>query len=141
MPTEGPSASGTQTVAALRERLRIMFIEGDECPRPSGLGRCAAAATAEWAVAARDAVTAKDVGFWKMFGADVKAHCKHPIDELEMLGFLAADSFGPGTLLHNEDANGLGKRIQTRASRADQAVKVADKVQPAGRRSPGEGTG
>ena len=71
LPTEGPSVDGTQKVAALRERLRIMFIEGEECPRPSGLGRCADAATGEWAVAARDAVAAEDVGFWKVFGDDV----------------------------------------------------------------------
>ena len=38
-----------------------------------------------------------------------------------MLGFLAADMFGPGTLLHHEDANGVGKRVQTPASRADKA--------------------
>ena len=46
-----------------------------------------------------------------------------------MLGFLAADAFGPGTLLHHEDANAVGKRVQTPASRADKAIKAADKVQ------------
>ena len=59
----------------------------------------------------------------------MRARCKRQIDELDMLGFLAADAFGPGTLLHHEDANAVGKRVQTPASRADKAIKAADKVQ------------
>jgi hypothetical protein len=45
-----------------------MFIDGEERPRPSGLGWFIDAATGEWAVAARDAVAAEDVGFWKYSG-------------------------------------------------------------------------
>ena len=59
---------------------------------------------------------------WRVHGDAVKARCTLDyIVEMDMLGFLGADMYGPGPLLHAEDANRLGKQIQTLATRADAA--------------------
>eukprot|EP00966_Prymnesium_polylepis_P227648 5268488-Prymnesium_polylepis.1 len=129
----GPPADGNEslcTAAALRKRLDIMLGEDGECPRPSGLGRCAEAPTSAWVIAARDAVSEEDNGFWRLHSAAVKARCApKAVDEMDVLGFLGAEMFGPGgALLHHDDANGVGKRMQVQAGRADAAIKQAEKT-------------
>ena len=133
MPAEAMRADGQSaacTAGAQRERLAAMFLGEGKRPRASGFGRCAAEPTAHWVVVARDALSEKQYGFWSMYGDEAKAGCApDPLDEMDALGFLGADMFGPGLLLHADDANSLGKQMQTQAGRTDAALKAARKKQ------------
>lgn len=95
-----------------------MFGEDEECPRPSELGPCGSGKpTSAWMLAARDAVSDETESYWRVHGAAVKARCApSPIDQMDMLDFLGGDMFGPGALLHLEDANIVGKRMQVQAA-------------------------
>ena len=110
-----------------------MFGEGEECPRPSGLGPCGSGKpTCAWMLAARDAVSDDKEGFWRVHAAAVNARCApSPIDETDMLGFLGADMFRPGALLHPDDANVVGKRMHVQAGRAKANLKQAERTRDA----------
>ena len=49
------------------------------------------------------------------------------IDEMDVLAYLTADVFGR-PLLHHDDANALGKRVASQATRADPKIKAAEKA-------------
>ena len=96
-----------------------MFSSEREPPNPSGLSRCATAASAEWMVAARDAVSEPTHGFWHVHGDAAKVRCAPlPLDEAEMLGLLGAGMFGPSALLKHDDANPLGNHVSFSRSAA-----------------------
>ena len=128
-PAPAAASAAGCTVAAARERLKAMFLGAGEKPRRSDIDAVSTTATTAMVVVARDAVSEPDHGFWCVHAVEIKAACApQSIDEMDVLGYLGADMVGWG-LLHADDANGVGKRMQTQATRADAALQAAAKTE------------
>ena len=101
----------------------MIFGDGER-PRASGLDRAADRATAGFVVAVRAAAGA----LWVAREDAVKRTLAPlQVDEVDVIAYLVADALGR-PLLHPDDCNALGKRVLTQATRAEAAIKAAEKT-------------
>ena len=111
------------TAYALRERLRAMVLGHGERPVASGMVEISNCSTYGFVVALREAAGE----LWRDHEEEIKlAAAPRLIDEVDLIGLLAADVRGR-PLLHEDDSNGVGKRVLTHATRASKAIKDAEK--------------
>ena len=115
---------GACSLQALIERLERMIFGDGERPRASGLEKAESKATAAFVVAVRAAAGK----LWLDREDDVKrALAPLQVDEVDCIAYLVADALGR-PLLHPDDRNALGKRVLTQATRAEAAIKSAEKT-------------
>ena len=113
-----------------------MLLGDGERPRATGWGRAVAKCTIGFLLVVRAVVRQ----LWEAREDDIKAKCAAfmptgLIDEMDVLAFVLADALGQ-PLLHPDDTNLFGKRIATRATRAQKDVykeerRTADAVRKA----------
>jgi hypothetical protein len=92
-----------------------MLLGQGKRPQASGFGVLDGPATAGCMLAAYNAVSEPEHGFWSLHGDEARRRCaSSALDEIDVLGFLGADLFGPGALLQHAHAN---PRMQMQASK------------------------